>query len=134
MTSPTSQQRYGAAEEGLLERLRGLAGAFTGYSRARLELAGIEGKEALSLYLRMLLWGIAGAALALAGYLLLCVGLVVLIAKATGANWGWGVLLLALLHIVGAGACVFVLRRNSRTPVFAATLQEFHRDEQWLRK
>lgn len=133
MTSPTSQQRYGPTEEGLLERLRGAAGAFTGYSRARLELFGIEGREAAGLYLKLLIWGLAGVVLAFTGYLLLCVGIVAVIARTTGVNWGWGVLLLALVHIALAAVCLFILRRKSRTPVFTATIQEFHKDEQWLK-
>jgi uncharacterized membrane protein YqjE len=119
----------------LTKPLRKMAIAGLSYVRARMELAGIEGKESLTRIGGMLLLAAVAVTLTIVGFLLLCVALVFGIALLLGGGnaWIWvsaimgGVLLAVawmLLHWAGGW-----LRR----PMFAATLEEFRKDDAWLR-
>jgi len=119
---------------GLTASVTALLGSITGYFRARVELAGIEGKEAASIYLRIAILLVAGLLLFAFGYAFLWIGGVALIASVLTFHWGWLVLGAAVLHLVGLAACACVARRLWKKEVFSATLNEFRKDQQWLQK
>jgi len=104
-----------------------------GYLKARLELAGIEGKEA-GIHLGIIL-GLAVLALGLVifGYLFLVLFLVFLIGLAFGGNaWVWVMLGAALIHLIVAGVLLLVAKKRLGVPLFPLTLEELKKDQEWL--
>jgi uncharacterized membrane protein YqjE len=122
----------GTHSGGLLDHLRELFAAGLEYFQARLALAGIEAKEALLHFALIIGLFVLAIAVIVFGYLFLCIALTVLIAQLLGISPGWVILVLALLHFaVAAGSVLFAVARL-KTAVFAATLAELRKDQQWL--
>ncbi len=121
-----------AADAGLPEHLLSMLAAGLSYFQARLELAGIEGKEALVAY--GLAAGLIGAAAALLvfGYIFAWIGIIALIAHFSHAHWGWIALGVGVLHFAGAVGCALAAKARCGKPVFDATLREFRKDQEWL--
>jgi len=120
---------------GIPGHLASLLGAKLTYLRARLELAGLEGKEA-AVHFGVLLGLAIGALLAVIfGYLFLVIFLVFLVAWACGGGdaWIWVTLGAAVLHFIGAAALLLIAKARFKTPVFSATLDEFKQDQKWLK-
>lgn len=120
---------------GIFVHLSALLAAKLAYLRARLELAGLEGKEA-AVHLAVILGLAAGGALALFfGYLFFIIGLVFLIAWACGGGdvWIWVTLGAAALHFIGAAVLLLIAKARLRTPMFSATLDELKQDQEWLK-
>ncbi len=106
-----------------------------GYVRARLELAGLESKQALEQLGGVLLLAALALTMTLAGYLLLCLALVFGLASFSHSQHAWILIALAVgaLHL---GAAWLILRwalQWLREPMFPATLEEFRKDETWLK-
>src|SRR3954464_10753373 len=102
MAQPTSEDTRAAEAAGIFGHLSALIAAKLGYLRARLKLAGIEGKEA-AIHGGILL-GLAVCALValIFGYFLLVLGIVFLVAL-TFENphaWIWVLLGAAGLHLL----------------------------------
>ena len=130
-TTPPPNERA-ATDAGLAGHLVALLASFTGYVRARMELAGIEGKEAAVTCLKVAAF-LAVALLFLAfGYAFLWIGLIALIAAVSHLHWGWLVLGIGVLHLLGAAGCVGVMVALWKKPLFSATLEEFRKDQEWL--
>ncbi|MEI6350520.1 MAG: phage holin family protein [Verrucomicrobiota bacterium] len=125
-------QERTAADVGLSEHLLSLAGSFTGYLRARLELAGIEGKEALGAYGKVAAFLIGAIGLLLFGYVFLWIGIIAVIAHYSQVPWGWIVLAVGVLHLLGTIACLWGAKAKWGKPLFPATLNEFRKDQEWL--
>ena len=116
----------------LLEHLREFFAAGLEYLHARLALAGIEAKEAFLHFGIIIALLAAAVAVAVFGYLFLCIAATLLIAVALNISPGWVILALAVLHFaLAAGAILFAIARI-KTAVFAATLSELKKDQQWL--
>lgn len=129
---PPPHERF-AAETGLSGHLLAFFASFTGYFRARLELAGIEGKEAATIYVKVAAL-LAVALLCVAfGYAFLWIGLIALIAAVSQVHWGWLVLAAGVLHLLAAAGCVWGVARLWKRPVFSETLEEFRKDQEWLK-
>ena len=130
MAEPQPQTAHG----GIFKELTALLAAKLAYLRARLELAGIESKEAL-VNLAIVLAMAAGAlVLILFGYLLCVLAVVFLIAGLCGGGnaWIWVMLGAGVLHFLTAlGFALWAKSRLSR-PMFAASLEEFRKDQEWL--
>ncbi len=133
MAEPTPSQERPAGDAGLIEHLRFLAASLVGYLQARLELAGIESKEALAHYLQILALIVAGAVIAIFGYIFFCIGLVLLIAHFAHVHWMWIILGLGVAHFVLALVCVLLARGRLFVPMFSATISELRKDQEWLR-
>lgn len=102
--------------------------------RVRLQLAGLEGREA-ALHYGIILALATGALVGLIfGYCFVCLAVVFLIAWACGGGnaWIWVLLGAGLLHVLGAAALLFWAKARLRTSMFAATLDELKKDQQWL--
>lgn len=115
--------------------LSGLLAAKLSYLRARLALAGIEGKEA-AVHAAILLGLAIGGLIALVfGYILLVLALVFVVALAFGGGnaWIWVLLGAALLHFIGAAALVFIAKARLSAPLFPLTLEELQKDQEWLK-
>lgn len=132
MVEPTSPQERSAGDAGLIEHLRSLAASVAGYLQARIELAGIESKEALGHYVQILVLLVAGAVIAIFGYIFFCIGLVLLIAHFLHVHWMWIILGVGFAHFLLALGCVLFARSRFVAPMFSATLSEFKKDQEWL--
>jgi uncharacterized membrane protein YqjE len=115
--------------------LRRLSLSALGYVRARLELAGLEGKEAAARLGGMLVLAAVAVTLSIAGYLLLCLALVFGVARLVGSEGAWIVISAATggVHLLLAWGLLKVVQGWLRKPMFASTLEEFRKDDAWLR-
>jgi uncharacterized membrane protein YqjE len=104
------------------------------YLKARLQLAGIEAKEASLHYVIMLALLVGALVVVTFGYFFFCLALVFLISWAFGDGhaWIWVTFGMALLHFGGAAACLFIAKGKFAAPVFTATMREFRKDHEWL--
>ncbi len=116
----------------LPEHFRHLLASGIEYVHARLELAGLEGKEAFVVCAKVAAALIMAVALLAFGYIFCLMGLVAVLVYFSGFFWGWVVLALALLHFIGVALCLLIARACWRRPCFPATLEEFRKDQEWL--
>ncbi len=124
----------GSGEPGLSSHLPAFISSLLGYFRARVELAGIEGREAVGIFLKAALLLAAALLLLAFGYAFLWIGLIGLIATAAHVFWGWIVLAVAVLHFLGVAGTLWGASRLGKKPVFKATLEEFRKDQEWLNR
>jgi uncharacterized membrane protein YqjE len=135
MAKATTSYPHAADAAGIFGHFSALVAAKLGYLRARLKLAGIEGKEAA--IQGAIIAGLAVGALVavIFGYFLLVFGVVFLIALAFDNDnaWIWVLLAAALLHFVGAVVLLLIAKARLGTPFFPLTLDEFQKDQEWLK-
>ena len=129
-TPPPSEPT--APEPGLSGHLVALLASLAGYIRARLELAGIEGKDAAAICIKVAILLVVALGFLAFGYAFLWIGLIALIATISHLPWGWMVLAVGLLHLLAAAGAVWVVAYLWNKPVFPATLEEFRKDQEWL--
>jgi uncharacterized membrane protein YqjE len=134
MPEPSSEDRRAAEAEGLWGHLAAMLGAKLAYFRARAELAGIEGREAAIQYGIALGLALGGIVLLVFSYVFLVLAAVFAIAWLCGGGnaWIWVLLGAAVLHLGAAGGLFFAVRMKVARPVFAATMEEFRKDQAWL--
>jgi uncharacterized membrane protein YqjE len=127
-TNPVSD-----SAEGVFIHLRRVLASLSAYVSARFELIAIEGQEAFVHYLKVLLLIGAAVTLLMFGYVFLCMGVVLLAASWTGWHLGWVSLLMFLLHLIGVIISVFVAKNLLKVRQFEVTLDEWRKDQEWLR-
>lgn len=120
-----------AEDESLLGNLRQWVSSFSAYAQARLELAGLEGREAFTHYLKVIIFAALALFGVLFGYVFLMVGLVLLIAYLTSWPVVWPALIVALLHFLAAAGSGLAIRGLLKVPQFQQTLAEFKKDKEW---
>jgi uncharacterized membrane protein YqjE len=126
---------HAAPEDGIVRQGQLLLAAILSYFRARLELAGIEGREAGTHWFKLVALLVAGLVALVFGWLFLCLGAVFLIALFCGENgWIWITLVMAALHLGGGVGLLWAVKSMIAHPVFAATLEEFKKDQEWLKE
>ena len=133
---PDSLEDARAAQAaGILGHLSALLAAKLAYVRARLELAGLEGREAAVHYGVILGLAIGGMIALVFGYLFFVIALVFLVAHLIGGEtaWIWVLLGAAALHFIGAAALVLVAKSRLGVPMFSASLDELKQDQEWLK-
>ena len=131
---PEPKSASGGAFPGFFEHASGWLGTLLAYVRLRLQLAGIEGREAAVHYGTLLALAAAGLVFLVFGYLFFCLAIVFLIARlfADENAWVWVSLGMAVLHFgVGAVALVWIKWKIGK-PMFAATFDELRKDQEWL--
>ncbi len=135
MAEPTKEDPRAADAAGMFGHFSALLAAKLGYWRARLKLAGIEGKEAAMHAAIILGLAVGGLIAVVFGYFLLVLALVFVLALAFGGGNAWiGVLLgAAALHFLGAIVLVLIARAKLSAPLFPLTLEEFQKDQEWLK-
>jgi len=121
--------------DGLFRNFSALLSGKLSYLRARLQLAGLESKEAAVHYGIILALACVALVTIVFGYLFLVIALVFLVALAFGGGnaWIWVTFAAALLHFIGAALLLLVAKAKLAQPMFAATLDEFKKDQQWLK-
>ncbi len=123
-----------ASPGGVVAETAALVSAKLAYLRARIELAGIEGKEAALHYAVILGLAIGALIVIVFGYLFLVIALVFLIAWACGGGnaWIWVTMGAGLTHILGAGVLLVIAKRRLGRRMFGATMGEFRKDQECL--
>lgn len=134
MSDATTEEARPAKTAGLFAHLSALLAAKLAYLKARLELAGIEGKEA-AIHLAIILGLAIGATVLLIfGYFFLVIAVAFLIGLAFGGNaWVWVLFGAAVLHILGAGLLLLIAKVRLGVPLFPITLEELKKDQEWLK-
>ena len=134
MPDPLEDARAAQAA-GIFGHLTALLAAKLAYVQARLELAGLEGKEAAVHYGVILGLAVGGLIALVFGYLFFVIALVFLAAHWIGGEtaWIWVLLGAAALHFLGAAGLVLVARSRLGTPMFSASLDELKQDQEWLK-
>lgn len=134
MPQPTSEDRREAADTGAIGHLAALLGASAGYLKARLELAGLESKEALVHYAIIIGLVVVSLVVILFGYFFLCFALVFCVAALFHSPhaWIWVTMIFALLHFIAAAAALLIAKARLSEPMFQATMHEFRKDQEWL--
>lgn len=133
MPEPTTEDRRAAAEAGFFGHLAGFLSSQAGYLKARLQLAGLETKEALVHYAIIATLAVAALVVVVFGYFFLMFALVFGVAALIGQQhlW-WLTLIIALLHFGVAVGALFFAKAKLAEPMFTATLYEFKKDQEWL--
>ena len=124
-----------AQAAGIFGHLTALLAAKLAYVRARLELAGLEGREAAVHYGIVLGLAVGGLIAVIFGYCFFIIALVFLLAHFIGGEnaWIWVMLGAAVLHFFGAAALLLMAKARLGTPMFAASLDELKHDQEWLK-
>jgi uncharacterized membrane protein YqjE len=121
-----------ASSQSTSDSVKKWVASFLAYLELRLQLLGLESKEA-GLHLLVLALLFVGAVVFFAGFLvMLIVFLLYLLTLIFHWGWGWSALAcggVSLLIAVGAGV---TLRFRIIRPLFPTTLAEFKRDREWL--
>ncbi|WP_062100187.1 phage holin family protein [Candidatus Xiphinematobacter sp. Idaho Grape] len=118
---------------GSFGELRALARGVVRHFTARLFLAAWEGREAGRRCFRLVVTFVIATLLFLISYLLLLSFLILSLARLAGEAWEWLLLVLAVVHGMGAVACVSIFTRCKHKPIFTATLAEVKEDLKTLR-
>lgn len=121
---------------GLLNHSLALFAEVLRYLKARAQLAGEEAKAAGRQY------GVAGAMavgallVAVLGYVFLVITIVFALGLAFHSERAWLAVLggVALLHLVGAVALIFLAKNSVADAPFPETLAEIEKDRLWLRQ
>jgi uncharacterized membrane protein YqjE len=121
-----------ASNQSTSDSVKKWVASFLGYLELRLQLLGLESKEA-GLHLLVLALLFVGAVVFFAGFLvMLVVFLLYLLTLIFHWGWGWSALacgVVSLLIAIGAGV---TLRFRIVKTLFPTTLAEFKRDREWL--
>jgi len=121
-----------ASRQSTSDSVKNWVASFLGYLELRLQLLGLESKEA-GLHLLVLALLFVGAVVFFAGFLvMLIVFLLYLLTLIFHWGWGWSALacgVVSLLLAIGAGV---TLRFRIVKPLFPTTFAEFKRDREWL--
>jgi uncharacterized membrane protein YqjE len=128
------EYRRAGAEEGFFGRISGYLAALATYLRARLQLAGLEAKEAMVHYAIIAGLLVGTLVVAVFGYFFLVLFAVFGLAWLIGGEhtWIWVTLGAAVAHFAIAAGLIFAARSKFTAPMFTATLAEFKKDNQWL--
>jgi uncharacterized membrane protein YqjE len=136
MPAPITDEARQTEAAGLFGHLSALLAAKLAYLKARLELAGLEGKEA-AIHLAIILGLLIGALIAVVfGYLFFIFALTFLIALAFENPHAWMYVLagMALAHFIGAAVLLLIVRIKLGAPLFPLTIEELKKDQEWLNK
>ena len=103
------------------------------YFHLRLQLLGIEGKEA-GIHL-LIIGGLFVAALAMLAGATLMMGVFILflICLLFHWDWGWAALLTAVILLLGSAGAAVTLRFIIARPLFPLTFAELEKDREWLK-
>jgi uncharacterized membrane protein YqjE len=134
MPDHTTEDFRATEAAGIFGHLTALLSAKLAYLRARLELAGLESREAAVHYGIILALVIGGLLVLVFGYLFLVIALVFLLAHLIGTPtaWIWVTLGAAVLHFLSAAVLFVLAKSRLGAPMFSASLHEFKQDQEWL--
>jgi len=133
MTDSTAPGPANAEPSGISAEALRLFGSLTRHLQSLLALAGLEGREALALYVRLAI--VLGAALFFAafGYIFVLLSVAFALEKLFHVEWLWIALGFAVFHLLLAFVGGLYVKKYFRTPVFRATAEEIRKDAAALR-
>lgn len=120
------------SDRGLPTALLSLVGSLGRYLQAITSIAGVESREAVALYVRLLVMLAGACFLGALGYILLVVSAAFAAAFLLGIPWTAILATLAFVHLALAFVCANHVRTHIRTPVFSSTRSEIAADLQRL--
>src|ERR1700759_7651 len=121
-----------ASKQSTSDLVRNWIASFVRYLELRLQLIGLEAKEA-GLHLLVLSLLFVGAVVFFAGFLImLLVFLLYLLTLIFHWGWGWSALACGVVSLLLAIAAGVTLRFRIIRPLFPTTFAEFKRDREWL--
>jgi uncharacterized membrane protein YqjE len=121
------------ASRGVIGEFLGLLGSFGDHIQAMAALAGLEAREAASLYLWAVIFLVLALIFVIFGYAFLILFVAFALAALLELSWIWITLGLALLHVAGAALCLFLVKARIKSPVFTATSAELRKDFESLK-
>ncbi len=119
-------------ESGFVTDCIRLFGSFSRHFSAIFSLAGLEMKEAVGLYVRIIVMLLAALVFLLLGYVFFILTAAFAIAWLFSVAWVWIALGFTVIHFLIAFVCALAAKRHFRTPVFGTTSSEFRKDFQLL--
>ncbi len=114
--------------QGFFTEATRLFGSFSRHFEAIFSLAGLEAKEAIGLYVRLVVMLLAALVFALIGYVFLILTLAFAIAWLFNVAWIWIALGFTVFHFVICFLCALHVKTHFRTPVFQTTSSELRKD------
>lgn len=132
MAVPTTPGERPPGNEGLVDHLRALAASVAAYLAARLQLAGLESREAALHYLKILILLVAAFFGIVFGYIFFCLAVVFILHHFLNVSWIWILLGAAGLHFAAAGILLLIVKVKFPKAVFPVTITEFKKDQTWL--
>jgi uncharacterized membrane protein YqjE len=119
-------------EPGPSVSVRDLLGSFVRYLELRLQLLGLESREA-GLHLLVLALLLVSAVIFFVGFAaMLIVFLLYLMMLILHWEWGWSALALAAVLLLISIVMGVIFRSRIAKPLFPLTIAEFQKDRQWL--
>lgn len=129
---PGSRPSAAGSPPGLFDSLRHLLAALAGYVSARLELAGLESREAVGRYGRAVVLLVLALVGLIFGYFFFILGLAFLVQSFTGWNWVVITTAFGAGHFLLALFCGLGIYQAVSRPAFPETLAELRKDRDWL--
>ena len=122
------------AEEmpGLPESIRLMLASAASYLHSRLQLFGLEAKDAGINYVKIIVLLITALIALVFSYVFLVMAAVFAVAWLVHGNWGWVLFGFGFLHIAVAAGCALLAKSRFTTGSFDATIAEFKKDKEWL--
>ena len=121
-----------ASKQSTSDSIRNWLASFLSYLELRLQLIGLESKEA-GIHLLVLVLLFVGAVVFFVGFLvMLIVFLLYLLTLIFHWGWGWSALACGGVSLVAAIVAGIIFRFRIVKPFYPTTLAEFKRDREWL--
>lgn len=133
MTEPTPPGPLPAEARGVTAEALRLFGSLTRHLQSLVALAGLEGREAVGLYVRVAI--ALGTALFFAafGYVFVLLFVAFALDRFFLVPWIWIALGFAVFHLLAAAVGALYVKTKFATPVFRGTAEEIRRDVAALR-
>jgi uncharacterized membrane protein YqjE len=128
-----SSQGTQASERSSLDSIQDLVAFFVHYLELRLQLFGLESREA-GLHLLILALLFVSVLVCFGGFVIMSVVfLLYLMMLILHWEWGWSALGLAAVLLLFSIGMAVIFRFRVVKPFFPATLAEFQKDREWLK-
>ncbi|MGC1482018.1 MAG: phage holin family protein [Chthoniobacterales bacterium] len=122
------------ANEGFVTETIRLFGSFSRHFQALFSLAGSETKEALGLYVRLVVMLGAALVFLFLFYIFFLLAAAFAVAWLFGWAWVWITLGFAVFHLLVAVFCATHVKKHFSTPIFTTTSEEIRKDLALLSK
>ena len=117
---------------GLPESIRLMLASAASYLHARLQLFGLEAKDAGINYVKIVVLLITAVIALVFSYVFLVASAIFAVVWLVHGYPGWVFLGFGLLHIAVAVGCALLAKNRWVTGSFDATIAEFKKDKEWL--
>lgn len=122
-----------AGPRGLVGEILSFCGSVGRHVQSLIELAGLEGREAAALYLRLAVMLGASLVFLILGYVFVLLFVVFALNALFGFAWIWVVLAMAVIHLVVCVICATHVKKHLGSPIFPATAAELRKDFEKLK-